>query len=117
MSTADQITPNQTMTFTVQRTPRTTAGRKTIERLMGMQTSIQNGRSKLATLRRVKDNVTYIRAGRKWVNRKRATKLAVRRSDRQSLSRVSPRSPRTVVTRWEKRSQISWSNTRLRALR
>ncbi len=77
MSTADQITANQTMTFTVQRTPQTTAGRKTIERLMGMQTSVQNGRSKLATLRRLKDNVTYIRAGRKWVNRKRVTKLAV----------------------------------------
>jgi hypothetical protein len=77
MSIADQITPNQTMTFTVQRTPRTPAGRKTIERLMGMQASIQNGRSKLATLRRRKDNVTYIRAGRKWVNRKRATKLVV----------------------------------------
>ena len=77
MSTADKITPNETMTFTVQRTPRTTAARKTIERLMGMQTCIQNGRSKLAPQRRLKDNVTYIRAGRKWVNRKRVTKLAV----------------------------------------
>ena len=77
MSTADKITPNETMTFTVQRTPRTTAGRKTIERLMGMQTCIQSGRNKLATQRRLKDNVTYIRAGRKWVNRKRVTKLAV----------------------------------------
>ncbi|MEE2719370.1 MAG: hypothetical protein VX727_06270 [Planctomycetota bacterium] len=77
MSTADKITPNETMTFTVQRTPRTTAGRKTIERLMGMQTCIQSGRNKLANQRRLKDNVTYIRAGRKWVNRKRVTKLAV----------------------------------------
>ncbi|MAA52766.1 MAG: hypothetical protein CMJ41_07080 [Phycisphaerae bacterium] len=77
MSIADQITPNQTMTFTVQRAPRTTASRKTIERLMGMQTSIQSGRNKLANQRRLKDNVTYIRAGRKWVNRKRATKLAI----------------------------------------
>ncbi|MEE2718640.1 MAG: hypothetical protein VX727_02520, partial [Planctomycetota bacterium] len=55
----------------------TSARRKTIERLMGMQTSIQSGRNKLANQRRLKDNVTYIRAGRKWVNRKRATKLAV----------------------------------------
>ena len=77
MSTADKITPNETMTFTVQRTPRTTAGRKTIERLMGMQTCIQSGRNKLANQRRLKDNVTYIRAGRKWGNRKRVTKLAV----------------------------------------
>lgn len=77
MSTADKITPNETMTFTVHRAPRTTAGRKTIERLMGMQTCIQSGRNKLANQRRLKDNVTYIRAGRKWVNRKRATKLAV----------------------------------------
>lgn len=77
MATTDKITPNQTMTFTVQKTPHTTAGRKTIERLMGMQTSVQRGRSKLASLRRLTDNVTYIRAGRKWVNRKRVTKLAV----------------------------------------
>ena len=77
MATAEQIIPNQSMTFTVRTAPRTTAGRKTIERLMGMQTEIQRGRSHLATRRRLKDNVTYIRAGRKWVNRKRVTKLAV----------------------------------------
>lgn len=72
----DTIVPNSTMTFTVTGRPTRTATAKTIERLMGMQTHIQRGRSKLATQRRLKDNVTYVRAGRPWVNRKRLTKLA-----------------------------------------
>ena len=61
-----------------------------MERLMGMQTSIQSGRSKLATLRRIKDNVTYIRAGRKWVNRKRATKLVVAEPGATFTLKVTP---------------------------
>ncbi|MAT81788.1 MAG: hypothetical protein CMJ29_09100 [Phycisphaerae bacterium] len=72
----DTIVPNSTMTFTVTASPTRSATIKTIERLMGMQTHIQSGRSKLATRRRLKDNVTYVRAGRPWVNRKRLTKLA-----------------------------------------
>ena len=72
----DTIVPNSTMSFTITGRPQRAAKVKTIERLMGMQTHIQNGRSKLATQRRLKDNVTYVRAGRPWVNRKRVTKLA-----------------------------------------
>ena len=71
----DTIVPNSTMTFTVTGRPQRQAKIKTIERLMGMQTHVQRGRSKLATQRRLKDNVTYVRAGRPWVNRKRLTKL------------------------------------------
>ena len=72
----DTIVPNSTMSFTITGRPQRSATVKTIERLMGMQTHIQTGRSKLATQRRLKDNVTYVRAGRPWVNRKRVTKLA-----------------------------------------
>ena len=72
----DTIVPNSTMSFKIAGQPQRSATVKTIERLMGMQTHIQTGRSKLATRRRRKDNVTYVRAGRPWVNRKRATKLA-----------------------------------------
>lgn len=72
----DTIVPNSTMSFTITDRPQRPAAVKTIERLMGMQTHIQSGRSKLATRRRLKDNVTYVRAGRPWVNRKRVTKLA-----------------------------------------
>jgi len=71
----DTIVPNSTMSFTITGRPQRPAAVKTIERLMGMQTHIQSGRSKLATRRRLKDNVTYVRAGRPWVNRKRVTKL------------------------------------------
>ena len=90
MSTADKIMPNQTMTFTVQRAPGTSARRKTIERLMGMQTSIQSGRNKLANQRRLKDNVTYIRAGRKWVNRCRTTKIAIAEPGNSFTLHVTP---------------------------
>ena len=72
----DTIVPNSTMTFTVTSRPQRSATIKTIERLMGMQTHLQRGRAKLATQRRLKDNVTYVRAGRPWVNRKRVTRLA-----------------------------------------
>ena len=89
-ATADKIVPNQDMTFTVSRAPRTTAVRKTIERLMGMQTSIQRGRKQLHTKRRLHDNVTYIRAGRKWVNRRRATKLAIAEPGNTFTIRVTP---------------------------
>jgi hypothetical protein len=89
-ATADKIAPNQEMTFTVTRAPRTTAAKKTLERLMGMQTSIQRGRKKLHTQRRLRDNVTYIRAGRKWVNRARATKLATAEPGNSFTLHVTP---------------------------
>ena len=73
---SDTIIPNSTMTFTITARPQRMAKIKTIERLMGMQTHVQRGRSRLATQRRLKDNVTYVRAGRPWVNRKRVTQLA-----------------------------------------
>ena len=89
-ATADKIVPNQQMTFTVTRAPRTAAAKKTLERLMGMQTSIQRGRKKLHTQRRLKDNVTYVRAGRKWVNRRRTTKLAVAEPGSSFTLHVTP---------------------------
>ena len=89
-ATADKIVPNQEMTFTVARAPRTTSARKTIERLMGMQTEIQRGRKQLHNKRRLHDNVTYIRAGRKWVNRCRTTKLARAEQGATFTLRVTP---------------------------
>ena len=89
-ATADKIVPNQEMTFTVARAPRTSAAKKTLERLMGMQTSIQRGSKKLHTQRRLKDNVTYIRAGRKWVNRCRTTKIAIAEPGNSFTLHVTP---------------------------
>ena len=72
---SDLIAPSKTVTFTITKTPSRVADRKTILRLMNMQGHIQRGLTALAKRRRVKDNITYIRAGVEWVNRKRTTKL------------------------------------------
>ncbi|MCH2136661.1 MAG: hypothetical protein MK101_08765 [Phycisphaerales bacterium] len=72
---AAQITPNTDMTFVVATMPTRSAPVKTIERLMGMHTDAQRARQKVARQRALKDNVKYIRAGRPWVNRARATKV------------------------------------------
>jgi hypothetical protein len=69
------IAANTTMTFTVTAVPPTAAKVKTIERLMWMQPEHQKGMAALARRRRQKDNVTYVRAGRPWTSRKRATRL------------------------------------------
>ena len=72
---SDVIAPLKTVTFTIKKTPQRPALRKTIQRLMRMQPNIQKGLRMLARRRRQKDNITYIRAGVEWVNRKRTTKL------------------------------------------
>ena len=73
---SDPIAPLETLTFTVEKVPRRPAQRKTIERLMKMQPELQSGLRKIARKRRVHDNIVGIRAGRKWIQRVRATKVA-----------------------------------------
>ena len=73
---ADVIAPLKTVTFTVTRVPPRSAQRKTIERLMKMQPDIQHGLKMRARKRRQHDNIVDIRAGRKWIHRVRASKLA-----------------------------------------
>lgn len=69
------IAPQANITFTVTSVPKRDAQIKTIQRLMRMQLHIQKGLKHLATRRRQKDNITTIRAGRPWTNRKKVTKL------------------------------------------
>jgi hypothetical protein len=73
---ADVIAPLKTVTFTVTRVPPRSAQRKTIERLMKMQPDIQHGLKMRARKRRQHDNIVDIRAGRKWIHRVTASKLA-----------------------------------------
>ena len=73
---ADVIAPRNTVTFTVTRVPQRTAQRKTIERLMKMQPDLQKALKVRARQRRQHDNIVDIRAGRKWIQRVRATKMA-----------------------------------------
>ena len=72
---SDVIAPQKNVTFTITKEPKRTAERKTIFRLMCMQPHIQRGLATLSKRRKNKDNVTYIRAGVEWINRKRTTKL------------------------------------------
>ncbi len=69
------VVPTKTVTFTVTSVPKRTAQVKTIQRLMRMQPQIQGGLRNLAKRRRQQDNIVTARAGRKWIVRKRATKL------------------------------------------
>jgi hypothetical protein len=72
----DVITPMATVTFTVTAAPPRTAQRKTIERLMRMQPDTRRALKHRARQRRQEDNVTYVRAGRPWTNRVKATRMA-----------------------------------------
>ena len=69
------IEPNTQVTFTITQTPRRPADRKTIQRLMRMQPDIQKGLKMLQGKRRREDNNEYIRAGKWWTDRAKATKL------------------------------------------
>ena len=73
---ADVIAPQKTVTFTVTRVPPRSAQRKTIERLMKMQPDMQRELKMRARRRRQQDNIVDIRAGRKWIHRVRASRLA-----------------------------------------
>jgi hypothetical protein len=72
----DLIAPLETLTFTVIKRPRRPAQVKTIERLMKLEPDRQRTLRHLQRRRMVSDNVVGIRAGRKWINRVRATKVA-----------------------------------------
>lgn len=73
-ATADQITPNTEMTFTVTTYPKRPAARKTIERLIWMQPECKRDLSMLQKRRKQKDINYTIRAGRVWLDRPRATR-------------------------------------------
>jgi hypothetical protein len=71
---SDVIAPTKTVTFTITKAPRREAERKTIQRLMQMQPEARRGLKALQRKRRQTDNITYIRAGVWWTNRKRASR-------------------------------------------
>ncbi len=74
---ADTIAPRKTVTFTITKTPRAMRHRKTIRRLMQMQTNIQRALNRLSRRRKLHDNVPNRRGGRIWISRAKAAKLAV----------------------------------------
>ena len=84
------ITPNSTLTFTVKAVPPTTAKVKTIQRLMWMQPDVTKGMRMLQRRRRQTDNITYVRAGRPWTNRKRATRLQRCEAGQEFTLKVRP---------------------------
>ena len=84
------LTPGQTVTFTLTSTPKRTAQVKTIRRLMQMQPEIRKGLKFLARRRAQKDNDPRRRAGLIWVHRKRATKLVRVEKGEQFTLKVTP---------------------------
>lgn len=71
---SDLIATGQTVTFTISQTPKRDAPRKTLQRLMRLQPSVRGGLKKLQERRR-HENHTYIRAGKAWTARVKATRL------------------------------------------
>jgi len=84
------IALNTDMTFVVSEMPTRSAPVKTIERLMGMNTDAQRARQKVSRQRAVKDNKTYVRAGRPWTNRVRVTKVVRCEPGAEFSIRVTP---------------------------
>lgn len=72
---SDLLAPSSTVTFTVTKVPSAPARRKTLERLMQMQPHVKKGLKALQGKRRREDNRMTTRAGRPWIDRKKATKL------------------------------------------
>ncbi len=72
----DLIAPLETPTFTIEKVPKRAAQVKTIERLMKLEPDRQRTLRHLQRQRRIYDNVVSVRAGRRWINRVRATKVA-----------------------------------------
>ena len=62
-------------TFEITAVPTRVAQQKTLRRLMRLQPDVQKGLKMLQGRRKRIDNNTYIRAGRPWTDRARATKL------------------------------------------
>lgn len=71
----DLIAPLETLTFTVEKVPQRAAQVKTIERLMKLEPERRRTLRHLQRRRRIYDNIVRIRAGRRWINRVRATKV------------------------------------------
>ncbi len=72
----DLIAPLETLTFTVEKVPKRAAQVKTIARLMKLEPDRQRMLRHLQRRRRVSDNIVSVRAGRRWINRVRATNVA-----------------------------------------
>ena len=70
-----ELTPTNTVTFTVTSVPKNERATKTLRRLMNMQPEIQKGLAMLARKRAKTDNIPTRRAGRVWVNRATPTRL------------------------------------------
>jgi len=87
---SDTYTANQTVTFTITSGHMPTKAKKTLERLVGMQTEVQRARKALAKRRRLVTNHTYIRAGKRWTNRAKATRLADTKKGATFTLQVSP---------------------------
>jgi hypothetical protein len=87
---SDVLTPTKTVTFTITRVPRRVADQKTLARLMQLQPEVQKGLKALQKKRDREDNNTYIRAGVRWTDRAKATRLTRVEKDATFTLRITP---------------------------
>ena len=80
----------QDQTFEITAVPKRIAQQKTIRRLMRLQPHIQKGLKALQRRRKQHDNRTYVRAGRPWTDRARATKLTRVETGETFTIRITP---------------------------
>ncbi len=71
------VKPGAKVTFTVVKIPAAEGARKTIVRLMRMESRVQKALAKLSKRRARTDNRAQQRGGRMWINRKPASRVAV----------------------------------------
>ena len=86
----EQIVPNCEMTFTIATMPTRPAAKKTIERLMWMQTDKKRDLKMLQRRRKQKAIKHTVRAGRVWLDRPRATRTARCEQGATFTIRVTP---------------------------
>jgi len=89
-TTTDQIVPNTEMTFKITALPTRPAAKKTIERLMWMQSDKKRDLKMLQRRRKQKDIKHTVRAGRVWLDRPRATRTARAELGASFTLRVTP---------------------------
>ena len=89
-TTTDQIVPNTVMTFKITALPTQPAAKKTIERLMWMQSDKKRDLKMLQRRRKQKVIKHTIRAGRVWLDRPRATRTARAELGASFTLRVTP---------------------------
>lgn len=84
------LAPSTTVTFKITSLPKSERGKKTLRRVMKMQTNVQRVLTKLAKLRDQVGNNRTNRAGRIWIDRRKPTQVVKLEVGETFTLRVTP---------------------------